>query len=125
MSRKRNARSSAQGRGNFTDICSELKTFIAEENAKVVREIKQSNDKRVAAMKESLSFTIDSIKTLSDRHRDTASEISQLRLKISELGLRLSMLQLEMNDNRQPQERRLVTNCRCDNRPAQRWWTPR
>ena len=42
MTKKRKTASSpAEGEG---DICSELKKFIVQENAKCVRDIKESND---------------------------------------------------------------------------------
>ena len=61
------------------DICAELKDFIVSENEKCVREIKKSNDRRIGALEESLSFAMDSIAAVSQRQSSADSNILQLQ----------------------------------------------
>ena len=49
------------------DSCAELKEFITRENARCVKEIQDSNDRRIGALDESLSFAMDSLTAVSER----------------------------------------------------------
>ena len=49
------------------DFCDKLKQFIVSENEKCVSEIKKSNDRRIGALEESLSFAMDSLIAVSQR----------------------------------------------------------
>lgn len=89
------------------DMCTELKEFIARENAKCVRQIKESNDQRLVAIEESLSFAIDSVKTVSDRQNSAKVAIQELQRETEALRQRLR--QLEFNEDRQEQDRRLTS----------------
>ena len=89
-----------------SDICAELKRFIVQENAKCVKEIKDSNDRRLVAIEESLSFSMDALTAVSDRQRTATKDIVELQRETAELKRRL--LQMELNEDRQEQERRLT-----------------
>ncbi|KAF0300618.1 hypothetical protein FJT64_003284 [Amphibalanus amphitrite] len=88
------------------DLCSELKEFIVSENAKCVKEIKDSNDRRLAALEESLSFAMDSLSAVSERQRSADTDIIQLRKETAELRHRLQ--QLELGEDQQQQQKRLT-----------------
>ena len=107
MTKKRKVSSPVQGLTDFGDICGDLKKFIAEESAKCVKEIKDSNERRLTAMEESLSFVLDSIAAVSNRLRSADAVIMQLQRETADLRRRLQ--QLEMADDRQQQERRRTT----------------
>ena len=103
MTKKRNAASSpAEGEG---DICTELKKFIVQENAKCVKEIKESSDRRLTALETSLSFAMDSIAAVSDRQRSADTDIVELRRETTELKRRLQ--RLELCEDHQEQQKRL------------------
>ena len=88
------------------DMCSELKEFIVSENAKCVKEIKDSNNRRIVALEESLSFALDSLTAVSERQRSADTDIIQLRKETAELRHRLQ--QLELGEDHQQQQKRLT-----------------
>ena len=104
MTKKRKVCSPSQE--GQSDICAELKQFIVQENAKCVKEIKDSNDKRLSALEESLSFAMDSIAVVSDRQRSTDIDIVELQRETADLRRRLQ--QIELDEDRRQQEKRLV-----------------
>ena len=83
MTKKRKACSPTQEAQR--DMCAELKEFIVRENAKSVKEIKDSNDRRLIAIEESLSFAMDGLAAVSDRQRSADSDISHLKRETAEL----------------------------------------
>ena len=89
------------------DICAELKEFIVSENSKCVKEIRDSNDRRIAAVEESLSFAMDSLTAISERQRSADIDILQLQRETAELRRRLQ--QLELSEDREQQEKRLTS----------------
>ena len=105
MTKKRKAACSpAEGDG---DICSELKKFIVQENAKCVKEIKESNERRLTALETSLSFAMDSLTAVSDRQRSADMDIVELRRETAELKRRLQ--KIELSEDRQDQQKRLTS----------------
>ena len=104
MTKKRKAYSPTQD--GQSDVCAELKEFIVRENAKCVKEIKDSNDRRLVAVEESLSFAMDSLRTISDRQHSADVDIVALRKETADLRRRLQ--QIELAEDRQEQEKRLV-----------------
>ncbi|KAF0302163.1 hypothetical protein FJT64_025705 [Amphibalanus amphitrite] len=86
-------------------MCDELKTFIASENTKCVREVKEANDRRMQAVEDSLSFALDSVTALSNRQKSADSELMELKRETADLKMRLQ--QLELNEDRQEQQKRL------------------
>lgn len=107
MNKKRKVSSPAQGQSELSVVSDDLKKFIAEENEKCVKQIKDSNERRLTAMEESLSFTMDSLAALSDRQRSADIDIVQLQGETADLRRRLQ--QLELSDDRQQQEKRLTS----------------
>ena len=106
MTKKRKAGSPAQsGNLDLSDMCDELKTFIASENTKCVREVQEASERRMRAMEDSLSFALDSVTALSDRQRSADTEVIELKRETAELKRRLQ--QLELNEDRQEQLKRL------------------
>ena len=89
-----------------SDICAELKTFITQENAKFVREIKDSNERRLTALEDSLSFAMDSLAAVSNRQRSADSDILELQRETADLKRRLQ--QMEISADGQQQAKRLV-----------------
>ena len=89
------------------DICAELKDFIVSENEKCVREIEKSNDRRIGALEESLSFAMDSITAVSQRQSSADSNILQLQRETADLRRR--MQQLELSEDRAQQQNRLTS----------------
>ena len=61
------------------DICAELKDFIVRENAKCVEAIRDSNERRMAAIEEAVSFAMDSISNIAARQQSADADILQLR----------------------------------------------
>ena len=88
------------------DLCAELKDFIVSENAKCVAAIQDTNERRIAAMEQSLSFTMDSISTLAARQQSADWDILQLRRETADMEARLQ--RLEMQEDRVQQEKRLT-----------------
>ena len=107
MPKRRKVCSPAQGEQSETDICAELKEFIARENVKCVKEIRDSNDRRLVAIEESLSFTMDSLKAVSERQNSADIDIIQLQRETAELRRRLQ--QMELSEDRRQQEGRLTS----------------
>ncbi|XP_043246750.1 uncharacterized protein LOC122394155 [Amphibalanus amphitrite] len=105
MPKRRKVCSPAQGEQSDIDICAELKEFIAQENVKCVKEIRDSNDRRLMAIEESLSFAMDSLKAVSDRQNSADMDIIQLQRETKELRRRLQQMELS-EDRRQQEERR-------------------
>ena len=87
-------------------MCSDLKDFIVRENAKCVKEIKDSNDRRLVAVEESLSFAMDTLKAVSDRQHSADLDIVALQRETADLRRRLQ--QVELVEDRRQQEKRLV-----------------
>ena len=87
--------------------CADLNDFISRENEKCVRQIKESNDRRIGALEESLSFASDSIKAMSDRQHSADIDIRELQRETAELRRRLR--QMELSEDRQQQEKRLTS----------------
>ena len=102
MTKKRKACSPTQD--NQSDLCAELKEFIVKENAKCVKEIKDSNERRISAMEDSLSFAMDAISSVSARQTSADRDIRTLQKETAELRSRLQTLELQ--EDRQSQERR-------------------
>ena len=102
MTKKRKACSPPQE--NQSDLCAELKEFIVKENAKCVKEIKDSNERRISAMEDSLSFAMDAISSVSARQTSADRDIRTLQKETAELRSRLQTLELQ--EDRQSQERR-------------------
>ena len=88
------------------DICAELKDFIVRENAKCVEAIRDSNERRMAAMEEAVSFAMDSISNIAARQQSADADILQLRRENQEMLSRLR--HLEMQEDRLQQERRMT-----------------
>ena len=107
MNKKRKVSSPVQGQSELSVVSDDLKKFIAKENEKCVKQIKDSNERRLSAMEESLSFTMDSLAALSDRQRSADIDIVQLQRETTDLRRRLQ--QLELSNDRQQQEKRLTT----------------
>ena len=84
----------------------ELKLFITQENAKTVKEIKDSNERRLVAIEDALSFAMDSLTAVSERQRTASQDIQRLQRETEDLKQRLQ--QLEDSEDRQQQARRLV-----------------
>ena len=103
MNKKRKASSPGQGQ---SDMCADLKQFIAKENAKSVKEIKESNEKRMAAIEESLTFAMDALSAVSERQKSAEQDIGELKKLTADLKQRLQ--QMELHEDRQQQERRLA-----------------
>ena len=87
-------------------MCSDLKDFIVRENAKSVKEIKESNDRRLVAVEESLSFAMDTLRAVSDRQHSADMDIVALQRETADLRRRLQ--QVELVEDRRQQEKRLV-----------------
>ena len=64
--KRRKPNSPAQAQQGESDICAELKLFITQENAKSVKEIKDSNERRLEALEDALSFAMDSLMAVSE-----------------------------------------------------------
>ncbi|KAF0295826.1 hypothetical protein FJT64_006704 [Amphibalanus amphitrite] len=107
MPKRRKVCSPAQEGQSDGDICAELKEFIARENAKCVKEIRDSNDKRLVAIEESLSFAMDSLTAVSERQHSADTDILQLQKETAELRRRLQ--QMELAEDRRQQEGRLTS----------------
>ena len=73
MNKKRKASSPSQR--EQSDVYSELKVFIASENAKCVKEIKDSNDRSIVAVEVSLSFALDSLAAVTQRQQSADYDI--------------------------------------------------
>ena len=89
MTKKRKACSPTQDGAGSTSFCEELKAFIVSENAKCVKEIRDSNDRRLGAIEESLSFALDSLAAVSNRQHSADVDIVQLRRDTADLKQRL------------------------------------
>ena len=108
MNKKRKVSSPVQaGQGDFSAMCNELKSFIVSENAKCVAQIKETNDRRLGAVEESLTFAMDSIAALSGRQNVANSNIEELKKETEDLKRRL--LQFEVTEDRRQQQSRLNT----------------
>ena len=94
------------GEESQNDICAELKDFIVRENAKCVEAIRDSNERRMAATEEAVSFAMDSLSNIAARQQSADTDILQLRRENQEMMSRLR--RLEMQEDRQQQERRLT-----------------
>ena len=105
MAKKRKVCSPLQG--DKSDVCEELKNFIASENVKCVEAIKESNERRIAAVEESLTFALDSLSAVSRRQQRADRDI--VRLKEDTEDLRRRLQQLEWAEDRTQQERRITT----------------
>ena len=105
MTKKRKVCSPPQGdqRENYE----ELKEFIVSENAKCVSEIREVNERRIAAVEESLNFALDSLTALSQRQHSADLDIVHLKKESADLRRRLQ--QLELGEDRIQQEKRLTT----------------
>ena len=82
-------------------------SLFKQSNEKCVRKIKESNDRRIGALEESLSFASDSIKAMSDRQHSADIDIRELQRETAELRRRLR--QMELSEDRQQQEKRLTS----------------
>lgn len=89
------------------DVCAELKAFIVRENEKCVKEIKDSNDRRMVAVEESLSFAMDSLSAVSNRQQSADLDILELQKETADLRQRLQ--QIELCEDHRQQEKRLTT----------------
>ncbi|KAF0287851.1 Brevican core protein [Amphibalanus amphitrite] len=107
MGKRRKVCSPSQEGPSDGDICAELKEFIVSENSKCVKEIRDSNDRRIAAVEESLSFAMDSLTAMSERQRSADIDILQLQRETAELRRRLQ--HLELSEDREQQEKRLTS----------------
>ena len=65
MAKKRKVCSPAQE--GQKDICAGLKYSIVQENAKCVKEIRDSNKWRLEALEESLTFSVDALSAIPTR----------------------------------------------------------
>ena len=90
-----------------SDLCANLKDFIVKENAKSVKEIKDSNNRRLAALEDSLSFTMDPLTSVSARQKSTEQHIYSLEKETEELRRRVR--RMEVAEDRLQQDRRLST----------------
>ena len=88
------------------DACADLKDFITSENARSVEAIRSSNERRVAAMEEALSFSMDTLSNVAARQQSYGRDIFQLRQENAEIMSRLRCL--EMQEDRLEQEKRLA-----------------
>ena len=107
MTKKRKACSPTQDDSN--NICAELKAFIVSENAKCVKEIRDSNDRRLRAVEKSLSFALDSLSAVSNRQHSANVDIVQPRRETA--GLKQRVLQLELSEDRLQQENAWSVSC--------------
>ena len=107
MPKRRKVCYPAQGERSEVDICAELKEFIVLENAKCVKEIRGSNNRRFVALQESLSFAMDSLTAVSERQHSADVDILQLQKETAELRRRLQ--QMELGEDRRQQESRLTS----------------
>ncbi|KAF0296948.1 hypothetical protein FJT64_005620 [Amphibalanus amphitrite] len=89
-----------------SDICADLKRFIVEENEKCVKQIVDSNNRRLEAIEESLNFAMDSLTSVSKRQRAAESDITKLQKETADLRRRLQ--QIEVGEDRQQQDKRLT-----------------
>ena len=89
-----------------SDQYEELKGFIVRENAKSVEAIRESNERRLAAIEDSLSFTMDTVSTVAARQQSADRDIIALRKDNEELRNRV--LRLELQEDRRQQDIRLV-----------------
>ena len=105
MTKRRKVCSPAQG--EQSDSYTELKEFIVRENSKCVAEIKDANERRIAAVEESLNFALDSLAAVSQRQHSADLDIVDLRKESADLRRRLQ--QLELGEDRIQQEKRLTT----------------
>ena len=110
MTKKRKVSSPPQegqsGVQSQSELYADLKGFITRENAKCVKQIQESNDKRLVALEESLAFALDSVTAVSSR-QNSANVAIQVLQKETE-ALRQRLRQLELHEDRQHQERRLT-----------------
>lgn len=104
MTKKRKVCSPQTGE---SEICADLKAFIVQENAKCVKEIKESNERRLVAIEESLSFALDSITAVSERQQSADVDILDLQREVTDLRQRLR--QLENSEDRRQQDGRLTS----------------
>ena len=88
------------------DLCADLKDFIVQENAKCVKEIRDSNERRMGALEESLAFSLDALSAISTRQNSADRNISMLQRETAELQLRLR--RLEVMEDRRLQNERMV-----------------
>ena len=77
-----------------SDLCAQLKEFIVKENTKCVAEIKESNDRRLAALKDSLTFSMDALSSVSSRQNSAVVDIRELKKETAELKCRLQRMEL-------------------------------
>ena len=82
MTKKRKVNSPMQE--GHSDLCADLKDFIVKENAKCVKEIKDSNDRRLVALEDSLSFTMDALTSVSARQKSAEQHIHSLQRETEE-----------------------------------------
>ena len=99
MTKKRKAGSPSQ-EGQSDINLGDLKEFIMMENAKNVKDIKESNERRLAAVEDSLSFTMDALTSVSARQQSADQDILMLQKEVAELRCRLRRMELE-EDRRQ------------------------
>ena len=102
MTKKRKA--GTQTQEGPSDPYAELKRFIIQENEKCVREITASNDKRLTAIEDSLSFALDAVKAVSDRQNSADYDILVLQRETADLRRRLQLI--ELSEDRLQQEKR-------------------
>ena len=88
------------------DTCADLKDFIMRENARSVEAIRSSNERRLAAVEEALSFSMDTLSNVAARQQSYGRDILQLRQENAEIMSRLRCL--EMQEDRLQQEKRLA-----------------
>ena len=92
MTKKRKACSPKED--DKQDMCAELKDFIVRDNAKCVKEIKDSNDRCLTALENLLSFSMDGLKAVSDRQYSADLDILQLKRETADLKRRLQEFEL-------------------------------
>ena len=102
MTKNRKAGSPSQ-EGQSDINLGDLKEFIMMENAKNVKDIKESNERRLSAVEDSLSFTMDAadaLTSVSARQQSADQDILMLQKEVAELRCRLRRMELE-EDRRQ------------------------
>ena len=104
-----------------SEIYSDLKAFIVRENERCVKEIQNSNDRRLEAIEASLNFAMDALQTVSARQQTAVRDIQALQRESAQLQSRLR--RLELSEDRLQQDKRL--ECLIFSGPAVRSLTSR